>query len=113
MADAPRQSQLKLRSELYTTSQLSQNPQIVHEVATLVNESYLGQPGRDSVSGRFKKDEELVEAIGEEGLTAVIFDDDPELDASTEAATKPVLIATSSIRLWKDADGVCVRRLIY
>ena len=77
---------------IYTVGELADNPQILHEVVSVINQAYRAKDKTFSPELRFPRDEDLVQQFGKDALCSV-----------TRAGEK--VVATASIQRWREPKG--------
>ncbi|KAF2453385.1 hypothetical protein BDY21DRAFT_356546 [Lineolata rhizophorae] len=83
---------------VYTPTELASQPALVHAVVELVNNAYFGH-GDFEEEARFKRDQALIDNIRENGLCAVVVDE------NANDGDAPKVIASVSANVWKEAEG--------
>lgn len=77
---------------IYTVSELADNPQVLHEVVSVINSAFKAKDETFGSGLRFPKDEDLVQQSGKDALCSVI-----------RAGEK--VVATASIQRWREPKG--------
>ncbi len=77
---------------IYTVHELANNPHILHEVVSVINQAYKTKDETFGSGLRFPKDDDLIQQFGKDALCSVI-------------RAREKVIATASIQRWREPKG--------